>query len=97
MDAKDKVVDVFVARVRQLMFQYQDLLKENKRLGEMLEERNECITKQKAEMAKLQNDYEALKNARMLAVTSGDAEQAKKRLNSLIRDVDKCITLLSGD
>lgn len=97
MDAKEKVIDDFVARVRQLMFQYQDLVNENKRLGGLLEEKDETIRKQKAEMAELQNDYEALKNARMLAVTSGGTDEAKKRLNGLIRDVDKCITLLSGD
>jgi hypothetical protein len=33
--------------------------------------------------------------ARMLEITDGDLEGAKKRIAKLIRDVNKCITLLS--
>jgi len=32
---------------------------------------------------------------KMLEVTDGDMEVAKKRVTKLIRDVNKCITLLS--
>ena len=40
-------------------------------------------------------DYEALKAARMLAVTDQDIEATKKRLSKLIRDVNKCIAILT--
>jgi hypothetical protein len=33
--------------------------------------------------------------AKMLEVTDGDMEAAQKRVSKLIRDVNKCITLLS--
>jgi hypothetical protein len=36
-----------------------------------------------------------LKTAKMLEVTDTDVESAQKRLQKLIRDVNKCITLLS--
>lgn len=36
-----------------------------------------------------------LKLAKMLTVTDGDLEVAKKRVAGLVRDVNKCITLLS--
>ena len=47
------------------------------------------------QLAKAQKDYERLKTARMLEVTDGDVESAQRRLQKLIRDVNKCITLLS--
>ena len=39
--------------------------------------------------------YESLKMAKMVEITDGDMESAQKRLSKLIRDVNKCITLLS--
>ena len=36
-----------------------------------------------------------LKTARMLEVGDGDIDGARKRVNKLIRDIDRCITLLS--
>ena len=46
-------------------------------------------------LVQAQNDYNSLKMAKMLEVTDGDLESAQKRLQRLIRDVNKCITLLS--
>ena len=35
------------------------------------------------------------KLARMVAITDGDMEAAQKRVSQLIRDVNKCIALIS--
>ena len=43
----------------------------------------------------MRNDYNSLKMARMVEITNGDMESAQKKLAKLIRDVDKCITLIS--
>lgn len=51
---------------------------------------------QKALYEKLLHDYDTLKMAKMLQLTDGDLDTAKKRINKLIRDVNKCITVLSG-
>ena len=40
-------------------------------------------------------DYESLKMAKMIEISDGELDSAKKRLSKLIRDVNKCITLLS--
>ena len=40
-------------------------------------------------------EYNALKMAKMIEITDADMESARKRLSKLIRDVDKCITLLN--
>ncbi|MFC2517551.1 MAG: hypothetical protein ACFNVO_11375, partial [Prevotella sp.] len=39
--------------------------------------------------------YDSLKMAKMVEITDGDMESAQKRLSKLIRDVNRCITLLS--
>jgi predicted nucleic acid-binding Zn-ribbon protein len=41
------------------------------------------------------HDYDMLKTAKMLEVSNGDLEATRQRINKLVRDVDRCITLLS--
>lgn len=95
MDANEKIIDRFATRVRQMILQYHDVVKENGELYAMVDERDAQISKLDAQIRQLQNDYNALKMARMLEVSDQDLDMAKKKVNKLIRDVDKCITLLS--
>lgn len=95
MDATEHALNQFSTRVRQMLLQYKELKKENAELYTMVDEREEQIKTLNAKLAQAQNDYNSLKMAKMLEVTDGDAESAQKRLQRLIRDVNKCITLLS--
>jgi hypothetical protein len=95
MDATEHALNQFSTRVRQMLLQYKELKKENVELYAMVDEREEQIKMLNAKLAQAQNDYNSLKMAKMLEVTDGDVESAQKRLQRLIRDVNKCITLLS--
>lgn len=95
MDATEHALNQFSTRVRQMLLQYKELKKENAELYTMVDEREEQIRTLNAKLAQAQNDYNSLKMAKMLEVTDGDVESAQKRLQRLIRDVNKCITLLS--
>ena len=95
MDATEHALNQFSSRVRQMLLQYKELKKENAELYAMVDEREEQIKTLNAKLAQAQNDYNSLKMAKMLEVTDGDVESAQKRLQRLIRDVNKCITLLS--
>ena len=95
MDATEYALNQFSTRVRQMLLQYKELKKENAELYAMVDEREEQIKTLNAKLAQAQNDYNSLKMAKMLEVTDGDVESAQKRLQRLIRDVNKCITLLS--
>ena len=95
MDANEKIIDTFATRVRQMILQYHDVVKENGELYAMVDERDAEIRRLQAEVRHLQNDYNPLKTARMLEVSDTDLDTAKRKVNKLIRDVDKCITLLS--
>ena len=39
----------------------------------------------------------ALKMAKMMEISDGDLQGAKDRLSKLIREVNKCISMLQGD
>ncbi|EFN90370.1 hypothetical protein HMPREF9018_1904 [Prevotella amnii CRIS 21A-A] len=61
----------------------------------MVNERDQEILKLQKQLAQSQSDYQTLKIARMIEVSDKDIEVAQKRVSKLIRDINKCITLLS--
>lgn len=95
MNASEKTLTLFTTRVRQLILQYDDKKKEIIALEEKLKQRENQIKELEAKLNQLHNDYTSLKMAKMIEISDGDMEDAQKRLSKLIRDVNKCITLLS--
>lgn len=95
MDANEKTLTAFTTRVRQMILQYSDLKKENSELYAMVDERDAQIKDLQKNLEQADREYQLLKMAKMLEVTDGDMESAQKRVAKLIRDVNKCITLLS--
>ena len=96
MDANERLINTFATRVRQMLLQYQELKKENAELHAMVGERDRQLRDVEEKLSCARRDYDNLKMAKMLAVSDGDIETSRKRVNKLIRDVNKCITLLSG-
>ena len=95
MDANEKTLNAFTTRVRQMILQYTETKKENAELYAMVDERDSRIKELEAKLEQARRDYEMLKMAKMLEITDGDMESVQKRVSRLIRDVNKCITLLS--
>ena len=96
MADNDKIITLFTTRIRQMILQYKETKKENEELYEMVDAKEAEIKQLKLELEQAQNNYKSLKTARMLEVVDGDIEESKKKIASMIRDVNKCITLLSG-
>ena len=95
MEANEKTLTLFTTRIRQLILQFIEMKKENADLYVMVDERDARIKELEARLSQADNDYNSLKMAKMIEISDGDLEGAQKRLAKLIRDVNKCITLLS--
>ena len=95
MNSNEKVLNTFATRVRQMILQYEALKNENDELYAFVEQREQEIKQLQEKLSQAEADYNSLKMAKMLEVTDGDIETAQKRVAKLIRDVNKCITLLS--
>lgn len=95
MNANEKILNTFATRVRQMILQYEALKKENDELYALVDQREQEIKQLQGELSQAEADYNSLKMAKMLEVTDGDMETAQKRVAKLIRDVNKCIILLS--
>ena len=94
MTANEKTLATFETRLRQLLLRFQELKKENGELYAMLES-NEKELREK--VSQQQSDYDSLKMAKMIEITDGNLDGAKERLSKLIRDVNKCIAILSDE
>ena len=97
MDQKEKAITTFETRVRQMLLRFQELKKENEELYALMEKNEQDLNDLKVKLEQQERDYQSLKMARMLEITDGDLEGAKVRLSRLIRDVNKCIAVLSDE
>ena len=80
-----------------MILQFQELKKENMQLQQQIGEQATEIEELKARVTQADNDYNSLKMARMLEITDGNLEEAKERLSRMIRQVNKCIAILSDE
>lgn len=97
MAQNEKVLADFQTRIRQMILRFQELKKENAELYAMVEEGELHVKQLEAELAQKEKDYQSLKMARMMEITDGDLDGAKDRVAKLIRDVNKCIAVLSDE
>lgn len=97
MTQNEKVLATFQTRTRQMILHFQELKKENKDLYAMLEESEQKVKLLEAKLAQQERDYQSLKMARMMEITDGDLKDAKDRIAYLIREVNKCIAVLSDE
>ena len=97
MTANEKTLATFETRLRQMILRFQELKKENGELYQMLESNEKTMKQLQEQLAQKQSDYDSLKMAKMIEITDGDLSGAKERLSKLIRDVNKCIAILSDE
>lgn len=97
MTPNEQTLAVFETRVRQMLLRFQELKEENEDLQACVKKNMQDIQQLKDRLAQADNDYNALKMARMVEITDKDLEGAKARLTKLIRDVNKCIAILSDE
>jgi chromosome segregation ATPase len=97
MTPNEKTLATFEASIRQLILRFQELKKENSELHAMLEQTEREQQSLRQQLDQKQHDYDSLKMAKMIEITDGNLTGAKERLSKLIRDVNKCIAILSDE
>ena len=97
MNPNEKALSTFETRVRQMILRFQELKKENEDLHALVEKNEQNIQALQAQLSQAGNDYQSLKMAKMMEITDGDLESAKARIAKMIREVNKCIAILSDE
>ncbi|MFW5502330.1 MAG: hypothetical protein ACOCO5_03525, partial [Segatella copri] len=95
MSASEKTINTFATRVRQMILKFEDIKHENAELYAMVDERDAKIKELQEKLTQAKHDYDSLKMAKMMTISDSDMETTQKRIAKLIRDVNKCITLMS--
>ena len=95
MSANEKTINTFATRVRQMILKFDEVKHENAELYAMVDERDAKIKELQEKLTQAKHDYDSLKMAKMMTISDSDMETTQKRIAKLIRDVNKCITLLS--
>ena len=97
MAANEKTLATFETRLRQMLLRFLELKKENGELSRLLESNKETLKLLQEKLDQKQSDYDSLKMAKMIEISDGDLDGAKDRLSKLIREVNKCIAILSDE
>lgn len=85
----------FQTRVRQMILRFRQLQTENEALRKDLDECRAEIKNLQEKLERQADEHQSLKMAKMMKIADGDVEKSKDRLSKLIRDVNKCIALLT--
>lgn len=95
MNEDKELVVALELRMRQLMLYCDSLKDEAVSLKNEIKQKNENILELNETIKELKNNYNDLKFAKSFAhKETEEGENAKKRLKKLVRDVDKCISIL---
>ena len=91
-----KLLSTFEARLRHLLYEYQQLKQKNEELKEVIRKKDETIEEIQSNYKSLDTKYANLKLAKIISINDSEARDTKQRLSKLVREVDKCIALLNG-
>ena len=93
---EEKTIRLLETRIWQLIDLFDKLKAENAELLDNLVAKDSELQAEQKRRKQLESDYETLKMARVLMLGDNDVNQAKLRVNRLVREVDKCIALLKA-
>ncbi len=77
------------------MSEYRSLQDQNAELKAELSRKHTDLMMAHQEVLELRKNYDHLRIARNLGVTDEDRNESKQRINKMVREIDKCLTLLN--
>lgn len=89
------LLQAFEAKARHMIDALVAAREEANTLRSQLAEREQQIDDLRQELGSCQTHYANLRSARLIAST-GDIEDTRKRIQTLVRQVNKCIAILSN-
>lgn len=82
------------SKIDDLIQSYYDLKAENEDLKTLKEENEKLLQESEAKIKELETKYERIKLTVALVGEGEYGTEAKRRINELVREIDKCIALL---
>ena len=95
MSNVSEIVDSLQSKLDKLLSKYELLQIENQQLLEKSDRLIKEIDSQKVSIEALENSYESLRIANAMVGNKEDKHVTKLKINTLIREIDKCIAQLA--
>ncbi len=96
MEQLDHYIKDLAAKVEKLVHAQAQLRSENAKLSARNAELERLVTEQKNVVSRLEEQNKVVKIAKAVTEDDDDRKEQRKRLNELVREVDKCIALLNN-
>ena len=81
-------------RVRQLIMQQDQLQEEQAALRKQLGEKDDEILKLQIQNEELKQQYSRLKMEKYIDMADNDVKDMRGRIRTMVRDIDRCISML---
>ena len=95
MDNLFQIVNLLESKLSKLLSQYTLLQQENLKLLQQKNNHEQQLNKQHQLINDLEKKYESLRVANAMVGSKEDKHLTKLKINTLIREIDKCIVQLS--
>jgi len=96
-ESEKKLMKAFEAKTRQLIDSYKKMKQEMTELSLRIDQKDADIERLKSDLRQSKSDYDNLKLAKMIEVSDSELKNAKQRITKLVREVNKCIGMLSTE
>ncbi len=96
MENLDAYITGLSERVEKLVAAQSELKNENSELKSRNAELEQAVNDQKNVLSRLEEENKVVKIAKAVTDDDEDRKEQRKRLNELVREVDKCIALLNN-
>ena len=94
---EDKIADIEILKnnIKHILSMYEDLRETNQDLIKKNEELTAEIDKKNESIQGLENKIDVLKTAKTISISEEDKEEVRKKINKIVREIDKSIGLLN--
>ena len=89
------VIGKLKGRIEQIISKYEVALSENIALKEQLQKTTEELETKNDTIKELEQKVEQIQLADAFVASSDDVKEAKKRIGKIVREIDKCISMLN--
>lgn len=98
MNASSDLYKSLEQNVQRLMEAIRFLKKENEQIKKQLKEYQETLTMMQQMLKEKEEQYKLLKISSLLGhIEAKDVQNAGRKINSLVREIDECIALLTKE
>ena len=88
------VIANFEEKLYRLVLEYKKKTEQNKELTEMLTQKENALKELELRCKALEENYNNLKQARILSLNDNAVDETKERISKLVREIDRCIESL---